>query len=949
MRRALALFLLLSFSSILAFAQTDIIGTRRIDGMDFPGRISRDTNGIINILAFNRHDMYFLNGYAHAHDRLFQMDFLRRAASGTAAEMVGQAGLSNDVSLRTLGLRRAAEASLPAYSERARGVLEAYAAGVNAYLHDNPALPSEYQALEITRIDPWTPIDSLAIGKLLAWDSSFDSFDTTATIALRTYQGVGQSVGFNGTALFFEDLFRSAPFANASTVPDSRGQSDFDFEAAGRTEPAYLQGMEKALAHIHPATLELARKYLAELNSVEGFLEQYGFSKPEAGSNEWGIAGRHTGSGRSMMANDPHLGLTTPATFYPIVMRGGRISVAGHSFAGAPGVIVGHNNRIAWGATVSNFDVTDFYQEQVVPVQQAPAGLGVMINGQTEWLFPIVQTFRRNVIGDGTPDNIVTVPAGGAIPPATLIVSRRNAPIVQLDAATGFGLSVQFTGLGATRELETFLMWAEAEDLDDFVAGLQRFDFGSQNFSYVDVDGNIAHFTSGEIPLRADLEAGQLIGADPNFIRSGAGGNEWIRENPSGDHSIPYRILPFEQMPQTVNPAAGWFVNANNDPAGTTLDNNPLNETRPGGGIYYLARWYANGLRAARITEMIRNELQNNGKITFEEMKAMQADVVMLDAKFFVPYILDAFRNAQSAAAPPPLAVFAVNPMIVEAVSRLQAWDFSTPTGIAEGYDASDVNGALSPPSDTEIANSVAATIYSIWRSRFIANTIDPVIATFNAQVPSGFPGPPGDFALSALRNLLENYSTRGGAGVSGINFFNVPNVPNNAQTAPLRRDLLILSSLADGVARLAGDNFKAAFNNSTNMGDYRWGRLHRIVFSHQLGGPFNIPPAGGAFPHPLGTDLPGVPVDGGYEVVDASGHNVRAVTPAQFMFGSGPVRRFVAEGRSEGIGAETSLPGGPSGRLGSPLYFNLLKPWLTNEYYPSVLLRAINIPFLRD
>ena len=182
------------------------------------------------------------------------------------------------------------------------------------------------------------------------------------------------------------------------------------------------------------------------------------------------------------------------------------------------------------------------------------------------------------------------VPAGGAIPPATLIVPRRNnGPIIQLDRGAGTALSVQYTGFSATRELDTFLIWDDARNLDDFRRGLEFFDVGGQNWAYTDVEGNIAYFTSAELPLREDLQAGTVNGLPPFFIRNGTGGNEWLpARNPQPGQAIPYEILPYEEMPQTVNPPAGFFVNANNDPAGVTLDNDPLNQTRPGGGIFYL-------------------------------------------------------------------------------------------------------------------------------------------------------------------------------------------------------------------------------------------------------------------------------------------------------------------------------------------------------------------------
>ncbi len=174
------------------------------------------------------------------------------------------------------------------------------------------------------------------------------------------------------------------------------------------------------------------------------------------------------------------------------------------------------------------------------------------------------------------------------------------------------------------------------------------------------------------------------------------------------------------------------------------------------------------------------------------------------------------------------------------------------------------------------------------------------------------------------------------GMGASGIDFFDLPGV----ESAEDRRDILVLKSLADGLARLAGSDFSHAFGGSTNQRDYRWGKLHRIVFEHPLGGPFNVPPAFGAFANPLGDALPGFPTDGAFGVVDASNHDPRAQSENDFMFVHGPVNRFVAEAERSGVRAESVWPGGTSGIPGSPFYLNLLPLYLVNSTVPLLFGR---------
>ncbi len=654
------------------------------------------------------------------------------------------------------------------------------------------------------------------------------------------------------------------------------------------------------------------------------------------GSNEWAVSGAHTVDGRPLMANDPHLALDTPAIFYENHLvtrgrRGPRYDVIGSSFAGAPYVILGQNRNIAWGATTNPMDVTDTFQEQVVPDPSSPSGLSTMYLGTPEPVIPIPVTFRANQF-DGVPDNPAVVPPGGPIPPAVLIVPRRNnGPIVALDPASGFALSVQYTGFSGTRESETFRTWNLARNLDEFRAGLETFDVGSQNWAYVDRAGNIAYFTSAEMPLREDLQAGSVAGLPPWFIRNGTGGNEWLPvTTPLPGQAVPYEILPPEEMPHVVNPKAGWFVNANNDPAGTTLDNDPLNQVRPGGGLYYLNPGYAIGTRAGRITQALQAKLAA-GPVDRADMAEIQGDVVLLDAQVLTPYVIDAFARAGAPGAHPALAALAADPRVAEAVGRLAAWDHSTPTGVPEGYDFADEDGSLAPPTAAEVEASVAATIYSVWRGQMIRNTIDATLGALG-----GLPGPGSGEAMKALRNLLDNFGVNAGVGASGVDFFAVPGVADPED----RRDVVILQSLAGALDLLAGPAFAPAFGGSTDQADYRWGRLHRVVFDHPLGAPFDIPPAGGAFP-PSFADLPGVAADGGFGVVDASSHSARADDADDFMFGSGPVRRYVGGPKPGRMTGQSSLPGGESGVLGSPFYANLLPEWLTNEAHPLLTIRG--------
>ncbi len=307
--------------------------------------------------------------------------------------------------------------------------------------------------------------------------------------------------------------------------------------------------------------------------------------------------------------------------------------------------------------------------------------------------------------------------------------------------------------------------------------------------------------------------------------------------------STPYEILGPGEMPQIVNPSNGFFVNANNDPAGTTLDNDVLNQFRDSGGVFYLNPGYASGFRAGSITERVRRALsEGDQKLSVEEMADIQADVGLLDAGFFAPLIIEAYHDGQAPGADPALAAVA-DPRLADAIERLESWahlDYQAKTGIPEGYDSEDTDGDPGGSLDAdEIRASVATTVYSVWRSSFVRSTLD---ATLQSMGLGDF-SPGSSLAMTALRNLVEN----GGVSASGIDFFD-----GGAGDPATNVQVLMLSSLSDALDRLAGPEYADAFHGSTDIEDYRWGLLHRIVFDSPLGGPFSVPPAFGVFPAPL-------------------------------------------------------------------------------------------------
>jgi len=906
-----------------------------LPGLMNPAEVMYPETSVPTISASSMADMAYMNGYLHAQDRLFQMDYTRRLANGTVSELVGPAGLSTDIQLRTIGFARAAFRSYEKASEETKVLVQAYANGVNAWLASN-SLPIEYSGLEITVVKPWTPVDSLAIGKLISFQLSNDLQEIDHTIALGTMQQVGAAAGFDGTALFLEDLYRAGP-------PDDRVSVPGFLESIGGVLLNSAQQIDtETVTPYSSAQVNMAKKISATWESSPDLRKMKNDGNKDKGSNVWAVSGEHTDSGYPLVANDPHLSLDYPSVFYPIHVHvendgGVELNVAGVGFPGTPIIAQGCNTRLCWGSTVHPVDETDFYFEDV-KTNLFGLPTHTVYQGEEEDIQWIFQFYNANIIGDGIMNNIedqnIAYNGGGI----TFIVPRRNnGPILSIDSEASQAVSMQYTGFSPTQEFQAFFDMTRANDIYEFRQALTNFDVGSQNFGVADIDGNIAYYTGAEVPIREDLQTLMAPdGVPPMFIRDGTGEhmNEWMPvSNPQVNQAENHEIIPEAEMPHWENPAQGWFANANNDPIGVSLDNNVLNQIRPEGGLYYISQGGYSSYRMGRIDRLLTDALADGGKVNSTDMKVYQANAQSMDAELIMPHILNAFNNAASDGAWPGIQQFLADPRATATLEKFASWDYSMPTGLAEGYDPFENPFALSQPSDAEINYSVAATIYATWRSMAIRNTIDATIGGVDAAIGQDVLTPqlPGSkFGFNAFKNLLDNFDTAQGVGASGINFFTNPEAP----TPEDARDFIILASLKQALDLLASDEFAPAFNNSNDINDYRWGKLHRISFDHPLGASLSVP--NGLFGFSTVEGLNGISRSGGYQVLDASSHNIRANTLDGFMFGSGPARRFVGLMTPNGPVAEQVIPGGQSGVITTEvLYVNQLFSWLVNSYLP--------------
>lgn len=418
--------------------QTD--GTIVIGGLSAPVSITRDAHGIPTIVAKTDTDAAFALGYVHAQDRLFQMDLMRRYGAGRLAAWFGAVALPADRFTRTLGFYRAAEAQYAHLSPEVRGILDAYAAGVNAWIATRPgALPPEYAALRVG-IEPWRPADTLVWGKIM-------DLQLTAN--------------FRGELLRARLLQRLTPAELAVLYPPYPAD-------------APVTGKQAALDHT------LLDRLVAALPS--------GSAEPTRASNNWVVAGSRTVSGKPLLANDTHLGLNSPGVWYLARIEVGGQTLAGVTAPGTPFVVVGHNRRIAWGFTTTASDVEDLFIEQTDPKDPthylAPGG-------------PLPFVTRSETIGvrGGAPETL-TVRSTRHGP----VISD----LANWNAGDGKVLALQTTWLTDDDSTPDALWnLSHASNWTEFRTAMRDFVAPQQNIVYADVDGNIGFIAPARVPIRA--------------------------------------------------------------------------------------------------------------------------------------------------------------------------------------------------------------------------------------------------------------------------------------------------------------------------------------------------------------------------------------------------------------------------------------------------------------
>jgi penicillin G amidase len=559
-----------------SFPQTD--GQIKLSGLDGPVDVYRDNMGIPQLYAASLHDLFMAQGYVHAQDRFWQMDFWRHLGSGRLSEMFGEAQLKTDTFLRTLGWRQVAEQELASYNPESVAILDAYAEGVNAYLadHQGTAISLEYGILKILTPgytpEPWTPVNTLTWAKAMAWDlgSNMDE-EIQRAILLKTF-----------TPEQVAQLFPAYPADHPVIIPEM-GQ------------PASLPSNAGSLPDLNWASIQQRSSALDALLGPSG---------AGIGSNSWAVSGSLTASGMPLLANDPHLSIQMPSIWYQIGLHCRPVSadcpfeVAGFSFAGVPGVVIGHNQYIAWGFTNTGPDVMDLYIEKINPDNPNQ----YEYNGQ--W---VDMTLRVETIGTGS-----------GKPVSLTVRSTRHGPIISdaygdltkfstkagVPLPENYAISLCWTALEPSTIFQAIWGFNKATNWDDFRQAAIKFNVPAQNLLYADAQGNIGYQMPGNIPIRKKGDGSLPV---PGWTDE----YDWTG------------YIPFEQLPYVFNPSKGYIVTANNAVVGAGYPN-------------LITTDWDYGFRANRIVNMIETA---PAPIDIAYIQKMQGDNYDANAATLIPLL----------------------------------------------------------------------------------------------------------------------------------------------------------------------------------------------------------------------------------------------------------------------------------------------------------------------
>ncbi|MGC5363810.1 penicillin acylase family protein [Streptomyces sp. DT24] len=602
-------------------------GSIKVAGLSKNVDVKRDGYGVPQIYADSDADLFRAQGFVQAQDRFWEMDVRRHMTAGRLSEMFGSGQVKTDAFLRTMGWRRVAQQEYDTVlTEETKKNLQAYADGVNAYLkgRDGKDISVEYAALGFTndyKPAEWSPVDSVAWLKAMAWDLRGNMQDEIDRSLMTSRLDEKQ----------IKDLYPAYPKDHKPIVAEgaiSPETGKFDPEAEASTEGGTGADISS------DATEGLQSQLGALSDTLDEIPALLGPNGNGIGSNSWVVSGQHTTTGKPLLANDPHLAPQLPSLWYQMGLHCRALSdtckydTAGYTFSGMPGVIIGHNQDIAWGFTNLGADVTDLFLEKVSPD-------GYLYDGKVKEFTVRHETIK--VAGGKSRDITVRETNNGPL------VSDRSdelekvgqkAPVTNSapDRADGYGVALRWTALDPGKTMDAVFELNRAKDFTSFRAAAQHFEVPSQNIVYADTKGNIGYQAPGKIPVR---KKGDGTLPSPGW---------------SSEYGWKDKLIPFDTLPYEYNPKRGYIVTANQ----AVIDEEtyaPL-----------LTKDWGYGTRSQRINDLIESKIKGDGKISTDDMQKMQMDNNSTIAALLVPKLKEISISDKS---------------VREAQKLLEGWDYT--------------------------------------------------------------------------------------------------------------------------------------------------------------------------------------------------------------------------------------------------------------------------------
>ena len=756
-------------------------GNITLPGLSGKVTVLRDDQAVPQIYADDAADLFRVQGYVNAEDRFFEMDLRRHVTAGRLSELVGKNAdaLHSDKVVRTLGWRQVAQQELERVSPSTRRYLEAYADGVNDYVRGRSAseLSLSYTVLgrahSLQDIEPWTPVDSLAWLKAMAWDLK-SNYNEELERA-RAYTTVGEVsrvdqlyptypysehdpiiTGTTGAATSSSSLIPTAGPTKTkvtSTAPSkvtkaakaaTTGKATTG-KAAGKDEDGLLAALQSDAAQ---DVLKSADKAISSIPELLG-------SGDGIGSNSWVVGIGMTASGLPLLANDPHLKVSMPGVWTQVGLHCTTVSatcpfdVAGFSFAGMPGVVIGHNDRISWGLTNLYPDVTDFYLERIDGSGQ------VERDGKYE---PVTQrTEMISVAGEPQVPVVIRSTSHGPIISdviSDVAVAGNTAPVVgeKRSRDTNYAVALAWTALRPGHAMDALLELDVAQDFDQFRTAVKKLDAPAQNVIYADVDGHIGYQAPGRIPVRGP--------GRPETDKDVPSNGTW--PHPGWDSAYDWTsFVPVAKLPWAEDPADGFIVAANQAVTG------------PGDSVKLTSDWDY-GYRSQRIRDLLVAAKQSGRRLTVADMQSIQSDTQNGIASLLVPLLLKVGVEDKDDKSPPT----ADEKFAQDAVDLLKKWDFNQPT------------------------NSAAAAYFNVVWAKILETT-------FADELPDGFKPDGGDRWFEVVKTLLSDKKDRWWDDRTTTDVV-------ESRDEVLRRSLI--AARLDLTTKLGKDPKR-----------WEWGRLHRL------------------------------------------------------------------------------------------------------------------------